>query len=246
MTILNKTIQCVSILLLMISATACTHKTTTTDPAPEKENVSLATVIAKETPSKRRQTPAQSVISQITWELSNKQKVAASSDAIQWDVTFGSEGTVAAKLPGTTQSWYNIALLKIKDNGWIIEGFIDFPVPKETKIPDKKGLALPLNKFNTMNMSLSSRHVYAFANDTKVIAISKSPQKSFIRPNGYYLVSSQKPDAYIKSDAHQSSLYYFDSDHLVWIGGNISQAEIITLANSLASVTSTSFPYVRE
>lgn len=214
------------------------------DASSKKENITLATVIAKDSPPEKRKTPIQSVMNQITWELSNKEKYRANCEAILWDVSFGTEGTVATKVPKTSQPWYNIALLKVKNNAWIIDGLMDFPVSCEETTSNNRGLAVPMTDFNTMTMTLSDRCVHAFADDKKVIVISKSPKPQLFDPtNGFKPVGSKKTNALIKSDPKQSTLYYFDSKYLIWISGNISQSEILNLTNSLPPVDSPDFPF---
>lgn len=227
----------------MISVTACTPKPTTKPTPPKEQVISLTTITANDAPPEKRKTPIQSVMSQIIWELSNNEKIAASSNAILWNVTFGDESVVVTKVPKTSKIWYNIPLLKKKNNTWIIDGYIDFPVSTEEKTYNNKGLALPMNKFDTMNISLSNRYIWAFANDTRLVIISKSPNKSFVPQKNFTSVLLKKPGSHIKLDPNQCTLYYFDSNQLIWISGNISQSEIIALANSLPSITSPNFPY---
>jgi hypothetical protein len=220
----------------------------TNDSSPVQNPASdlqLRTIVSKSAPPEKKQMPMDSAINQVTWELSNYEKVSPSEQNVQWEATFLSNSVVVLKVP-VTDPWYNIVYLTQKGQEWTMVGLADMHVKEEDKFSNKEGLALPLESFAVSKISLGSEdnNAWAFADDQKQVIIGKYPHDTpfsvlenakLVHVNGIEAWSVTRPD--------RSLLYYIDQGHVIWLTGNMNESELLTLANSLPSATFFSFPF---
>lgn len=207
----------------------------------ETKKISLSKIFTNETSKKNRQTPINTVIHEIEWELSTGKKVSPSKNDVLLDSTLGNQSVVAVKVPNTAIPWWNVIFLSYSDHQqWVIKSVVEAPIRKLND--DVKGLNIPMKKYTVINDNLGEKPTWVFADREHVIVICKYPEYSFSPPKGTKAIHLKGHEAFIHTQNKQSTLYYFDSEKLVWISGNMSETKIRDLAASLPSATSADFP----
>ncbi|XOS91399.1 hypothetical protein ACLMAB_23080 [Brevibacillus laterosporus] len=101
-----------------------------------------------------------------------------------------------------------------------------------------------MNKFNALNLTISDKKIWTFADEKEIVTITVSNRVSFVEHSDPKKISlSNGNEAYISKDHLKNSyLYYFDTGKTIVVSGNVSEQNIINLANSLPSVNSAFFP----
>ncbi|MBU7316036.1 DUF4367 domain-containing protein [Paenibacillus oleatilyticus] len=210
----------------------------------KNNKVTLNEIVGNETSPEKKQTLEDSVTNQIEWKLSNNKTLSASKDRIVLKTEFGNNGVVVLKVPETTMKWYNFIVLRNNNNMWEISSVVDMAI-SENMHTEKQGLDLPMDKFiHTKLKSLDSTadNIWTFANEDKFVVIGRYPRESFVSSSDTQEISINGHSAWIKTDKNGSLLYYFDSDYLIWMTGNLTKEEAEKLANSLPSSSSAFFP----
>lgn len=241
----------ICVLFLLIFGIGCNSnasvKPVDSNPKEINKNKSDSQVIVKEivtNDSDQKQTPEQSVFNQVKWKFSNDKVIAASKESLLQSSVLGKNGFVFLRLPETTKPWYNVIYLRNKDDYWNISGAIDMPIV-ETHT-EKSGIEIPMENFSVAKLkTLNSPkdNVWAFANETKYLTISKYAREPFTLPAGFEEISINEHAAWVKTENDStSSLFYYDSDQLIWIVGKLSKSEVENLAKSLPSANSPFFP----
>ncbi|PWK13957.1 hypothetical protein [Tumebacillus permanentifrigoris] len=195
--------------------------------------------------SKDKQTPVESVMSQLQWVYTTNEQLSPTKKDILWEATFGNESIVTIKVPNSTYPWYNFVFLSHQGQEWNFSAIADSPCPPERTTSQKEGIALPMETFSVTKMTVGSefRRVWTFASDIKTLVIGKYPRESFTQPEGAKALKIKDNDAWqITSDSNQTLFYYFDQGQLVWMVGNLSESELLNVAISLPSVSDPLFP----
>lgn len=234
--------------LVVLLTVCCMMSGCTKESSPAQNPVSdlqLRTIVSKSAPPERKQVPMESAINQVTWELSNSEKRSPSEQNVQWEATFLRNSVVVLKVP-VTDPWYNIVYLTQKGTEWTMVGLADMHVRKEDTFSNKEGLALPMENFIVSKISLGTEdnNVWAFADDQKQLTIGKYPHDTpFSVLENAKVVQVKGIEAWSITKPDRSLLYYIDQGHVIWLTGNVSERELLTLANSLPSATFYAFPF---
>lgn len=212
-----------------------------------KSDLELRTILNKQAPSDKH-TPIQSVLSQIEWEFSNSAKLSPSEEHVSWTAKFLHNSVVILKVP-VTDRWYNFVFLTQKGEEWTMVGLADMRVKKEDMFPNKEGLDLPMDSFVPSKLSIGAEdnQAWTFADEKKQVIIGKYPHSNpFSVIENAQVVQINGIEAwYIKEDTESSLLYYLDQGQVVWITGNLSESEMLSLANSLPSSSLYTFPFAK-
>ncbi|SFS52701.1 protein of unknown function [Marininema halotolerans] len=193
------------------------------------KGISVKKLFLREAPLIKSKTPVQAVLHQMEWVLSDHSKVVPLNKDILWSVTFGDQGVVAVKVPKTKPVLYNILNLENEKGKWVINGINECPVDNNL---------LEINSFGDPLLidSKDKQMLWAYGDKKRVVVIGKSPEKPFIQPPGIKSITVKGYKFFVgKISTNESLLYYFDSENMIWISGNISESEIIRLAKELQS-----------
>lgn len=196
-------------------------------------------IVIEESPA-RSTSPANAAIQQYKFIFKNNSKKFISKSEIANEVILGNKGIV---ILDTQKINNNFVLLHYeKKEKWDISAIIDIDINNGHLFENKGGLDLPFNEFVVAKSTESDLKTWAFSSKEKVVAITKFPRYPFENNKVKMKKTSDGKEIYVSEDPNNSYLYYFDSEFVIVISGNISIKEIQNLSESIPSVNSISFP----
>ncbi|WP_186673883.1 hypothetical protein [Sporosarcina sp. BP05] len=196
-------------------------------------------VVIEESPA-RSTSPANAAIHQYKFVFKNNSEKFISKSEIANEVILGNKGIVTLD---TQKINNNFVLLHYeKEDKWNISALIDVDINNGHFFEDKGGLNLPFNEFVVAKFTESDLKTWAFSSKEKVVAITKFARYPFENNKVKMQKTSDGKEIYVSEDPNNSYLYYFDSEFVIVISGNISIKEMRTLSESIPSVNSISFP----
>lgn len=204
-------------------------------------SLSLDQMRMTEAPKDEQQTPLDTVTHVVKWKFSDEKDVVPSKKNILWETHLGSEAVVATKVPKLKDSRLNLFALSFHDGKWGIKNVTDAPIDRlEDHV---KGLTLPMQKYAVITSDFDGKSIWNITDGKRTVMIALYPQFSFSMPEGTKTIPFKGDEAFVNTRSKTQSLfYYFDQEKLIWIYGDLSESEIIKLANSLPSAGSPSFP----
>lgn len=186
--------------------------------------------------------PAEAALSQYEVIMDNGESKFPAEESLITETIFGRNGVVALHSPeGADQ--FAIFLYGF-DKQWFVEGVIRLKYLEEEAYTGKAGLALPMDSFNTANIEIGEeKEIWAFADKEKLVTIGRYDRFDFQAVESELVSLNNGIEAYVTEDQFNNpNLYYFDSEKLITVSGNLNLEELIEIANSLPSAHSTSFP----
>ncbi|MDC3413343.1 hypothetical protein NC797_10430 [Aquibacillus sp. 3ASR75-11] len=210
---------------------------------PEKNRV-VKEIVLSEAPSDIT-SPSEAVVYQYGVVFENGEKEFPTKDSIISETTLGDRSIVTIHSP-EGKNKYTVFLYENKGH-WTMTDLMQLETLKDDQFAEKTGLNLPMEEFNIGRMMLNvndNEDIWAFVNENNIITIARLNRFPFREPLGTTNVRLKRgAKGYLSNGPNGNSfLYYFDSQKIVILAGNISKSEIISLANSMPSVTSPFFP----
>lgn len=237
------------LLFLLIGIVAGCQQDKTVIVKPESqhsENKEVKQIIINEAPQNIN-SPSKAVLSQYEVEFENGEKIFPNNSSIISETILDSKSIVTIHSP-EGENKYSIFLYEYKDN-WIMNGFLRLEATEKESFTNKEGLDLPMDKFNANKMTLKeNEEVWAFVDKKNIVTIARFDRFPFNENPGTRKISLQNGiEANISNDSMKNSyLYYFDSQKIIVVSGNVSEEEIINIANSLPSSVSPDFPSTKR
>ncbi|ASS76292.1 hypothetical protein CIG75_15960 [Tumebacillus algifaecis] len=236
-----------ALLLGCTDETAQENTSVQQDPTPSASQAQkLLSIRANYAPPEKKQTPTQSALHQLVWELSNSEKRSPTPQDIQWTTTFLQNSVVMLKVP-VTDPWFNLVFLSQQEQEWTMFGYANLPVTTDRMNSSKNGLNLPMNSFNSAHLSDSTNthFIWAFLDEAKHVVIWKYPHTApfSVNANAKVVSINGREGWYATQETDSGYLYYIEQGHVVWLTGNVTESELLSVARSLPSSTSHSFPY---
>lgn len=214
---------------------------------PTKELASeVKEVKVNEAPSDAS-SPTEAALNQYEVIFNNGESKFPTKEAPITETTLGNTSVLAIRSPEGKDNY--AVFLYAFDKKWFIEGVIRIGFLKEEAYSNEAGLALPMNRFNMANIKIGEgKEVWAFADSDKIVTISRYDRFVFDDLSSSQEVSIKDGiKAFVGTDSFNNKfLYYFDSEKLITVSGNVSEEQLLKLANSLPSALSAHFPSATE
>ncbi|MGG4443170.1 hypothetical protein [Brevibacillus fortis] len=216
----------------------------TAAPKPEDHALKEVEWVKVVDPPQNVSSPSEAVVHQYEVGFKDGTTEFPKKDSVIFETSLGQKSIVAIRSP---EGKNNFAVFLYEHNpsaSWGVYGLVR--LLGNTEFGDKEGLQLPFEKFNATKMGLPDKEtsIWVFANETEIVTITvynrfpftpSSDREKILLKNGN--------EAYIGKDYFKNGyLYYFDTENTIVVSGNVSKQKFIDLANSLPSVTFTSFP----
>lgn len=186
--------------------------------------------------------PAEASLAQYEVILEDGESKFPTKESLIMETTVGNSSILALHSP-EGEDHYAVFLYSF-DEQWYIEGVMRLAYSEDEAYTDKVGLALPMTRFNTANIKIGEgKEVWAFAGAEELITIARYDRFAFESAGAQPVSLSNGVDAFINKDQFNNRyLYYFDSEKLITVSGNVSEEELVDLASSLPSALSAFFP----
>ena len=211
---------------------------------PVEEKNEVEEFLIKE-PSKDADTPGKAAVEQIQLTFKNGQTAVPTQDDILSETILGQKAVVSLHAP-EGQNDYMVLFYERADR-WTLTGILPVTGPETSGRSESRGLKLPFSTFRSDEMTWSDAEnastTWTFAGKQAIITVSKLSQQTIDDNQSAVVTLSNGIEAYIHETKREASLSYQDSEQTVLLAGNVSVASLKTLAESLPSVTSLSFPY---
>ncbi|WP_214813702.1 hypothetical protein [Exiguobacterium sp. s196] len=195
------------------------------------------TTIAEVQPGTERVSDA--VVEQITLQYEDGSTRHLSKDHIITEAMVGGIGLVAMTVPDRENPFG--VFIHDERNGWAQRGMQRFGIP-ETSSAFAHGLDLPNKEMEAISADYSgsdwSVKLWTLYDETRLISIIATD--SFTEVEGEM---SEQPEPYVLEQSYGNGLYYLTQGKLIIVTGNISEEELLALADSLPEPSSVSFPF---
>ncbi|AWX58055.1 hypothetical protein AB432_024785 [Brevibacillus brevis] len=216
----------------------------TAAPKPEDHALKEVEWVKVVDPPQNVSSPSEAVVHQYEVGFKDGATEFPKKDSVIFETTLGEKSIVAIRSP---EGKNNFAVFLYEHNpssSWGVYGLVR--LLGNTEFTDKEGLQLPFEKFNATKMNIPEKEVNAwvFANEKEIVTITvykrfpftpSSDRETILLKNGN--------EAYIGKDHLKNSyLYYFDTEKIIVVSGNVAKQKFIDVANSLPLVTSALFP----
>ncbi|EIT84320.1 hypothetical protein A374_16078 [Fictibacillus macauensis ZFHKF-1] len=222
-----------------------THRHEKTAIVKEKEPEVKASLL--EEPPATVKSPAEAILHQYSVIYTNGHKKKVQKKDLISEATFGNKGIVTLHSLEFKDS-YKIAYYDLMQPSkrWALHStFTNRIGPEESLNPQKHGLKLPMTRVNISHMKINkAMHMWNIADQQFTVSIltftnskqASSPAKTVVLPQ-------KKSKAYLSIDAFTHPvLYYFDGSKTVLLSGNLNEQQIITVADSLPTIATHTFP----
>lgn len=211
---------------------------------PAKEQNEVEEFLIKE-PSKDADTPGKAAVEQIQLTFKTGQTAVPTQDDILSETILGQQAIVSLHSP-KGQNDYMVLFYERIDR-WRLTGILPVTGPDKNGSSKSRGLKLPFSTFRLGEMiwrdTKEAQTTWAFAGKQAIITVSKLSQQTIDDNQSAVVTLSNGIEAYIRETKRETSLSYQDGEQTVLLGGNVSVTSLKTLAESLPSVSSLSFPY---
>ncbi|CQR48027.1 hypothetical protein BN1058_02369 [Paraliobacillus sp. PM-2] len=195
----------------------------------------------------KKVSPSEAVIKQFEVEFEDGKKKFPTRKSILFETIIGSNSIVGIRSP---EGEHNFAVFQYKhDINWYINSLLRIKYQAENNYNNKLGLALPMNKFNSINLDTQEDgDIWVFVDKETIVAITKFDRYNFNPSNkSKQLKLDNGTSAYLDFDVfNQPNLFYYDSSQLIVISGNVTQSILLEIANSLPSANSIYFPAKKQ
>jgi len=128
---------------------------------------------------------------------------------------------------------------------WVIDGMLRTGYIEDQLYTEKEGLDIPFKQFNHIGLKLNDeKQIWTYSDKTRIVNITKYPRFSFTEPSNTKTVAlKNQNEAYISNDNKNNPfLYYYDTENIILLSGNLTEKQMLNLANSLPSVDANEFP----
>ncbi|WP_214794349.1 MULTISPECIES: hypothetical protein [unclassified Exiguobacterium] len=179
------------------------------------------------------------VLAQITLQYEDGSTRQLSKDHILTETMVGGIGLVAMTVPDR-ENPFGVFIHDGK-KGWAQRGMQRFGIP-ETSSASTHGLDLPVKEMEVINSDYSGNDwpvtLWTLYDETRLISIIATDDFTEIEGE-----MSDQPKAYVMEQAYGNGLYYLSQGKLIIVTGNVSEAELLKLVDSLPEPSSGSFPF---
>lgn len=183
------------------------------------------------------------VVQQITLQYKDGSEGHLSTKDVIYETAVGGIGLVAMAHPNQTPSFgvYHYS----RDGEWIMHGMKHFGI---TDASDKRrhNLALPQDLMYTIDSEIDDVErpvkLWTLYDETQLVTILMTDAFSVVdgeRIHGH----ADEVERYRLNQPNGNGIYYISQDKLILVTGNISEDELLTLADSLPEPSSVSFPF---
>ncbi|MGX8176544.1 hypothetical protein ACWS7L_03520 [Exiguobacterium artemiae] len=211
---------------------------------PVKEKNEVEEFLIKE-PSKDADTPGKAAVEQIQLTFKNGQTAVPTEDDVLSEAILGQKAVVSLHAPEGQNDY--IVLFYERVNRWTLTGILPVTGPNISGRSESRGLKLPFQTFKKNEMVWNDEKdastTWTFTGKQSIITVSKLSRQTMDDNQSAVVTLSNGIEAYIHETKREASLSYQDGEQTVLLAGNVSVASLKTLAESLPSVTSLSFPY---
>ncbi|WP_337873594.1 hypothetical protein [Exiguobacterium sp.] len=195
------------------------------------------TMIAEVPPGTEKVSDA--VVAQITLQYEDGSTKQLSKDHILTETMVGGIGLVAMTVPDRANPFG--VFIHDGKKGWAQRGMQRFGV-SETSNASTRGLDLPVKEMEVISSDYSVNDwpvkLWTLYDETRLISIIETDDFTEIEGE-----MSDQPKPYLLEQAYGNGLYYLSQDKLIIVTGNISEEELLKLADSLPEPSSGSFPF---
>ncbi len=186
---------------------------------------------------------ADAVVHQITLQYQDGSEGHLSTKDVIYEATVGDIGLVAMAHPNQTPSFgvYHYS----RDGEWVMHGMKHFGI---TDASEKRshGLSLPEDSMYTIDSEIDDVErpvkLWTFYDESQLVTILMTD--AFSVGDGERI--NRQTDGVEYGRLNQPSgngIYFISQDKLILVTGNISEEELLTLADSLPEPSSVSFPF---
>lgn len=211
---------------------------------PVEEKNEVEEFLIKE-PSKDADTPGKAAVEQIQLTFTNGQTAVPTEDDVLSEAILGQKAVVSLHAPEEQNDY--IVLFYERADRWTLTGILPVTGPNTSGRSESHGLKLPFSTFRSDEMTWRDTKdapiTWAFAGKQAIITVSKLSQQTMDDNQSAVVTLSNGIEAHIHETKREASLSYQNGEQTVLLAGNVSVASLKTLAESLPSVTSLSFPY---
>jgi len=211
---------------------------------PVEEKNEVEEFLIKE-PSKDVDTPGKAAVEQIQLTFTNGQTAVPTQADILSETILGQKAVVSLHAPEEQNDY--IVLFYERADRWTLTGILPVTGPKKDERSKSRGLKLPFQTFRSDEMVWSDAKdvatTWTFAGKKAIVTVSKLSRQTIDDNQSAVVTLSNGIEAYIHETKREASLSYQNGEQTVLLAGNVSVASLKTLAESLPSVRSLSFPY---
>lgn len=186
---------------------------------------------------------ADAVVHQITLQYQDGSEGHLSTKDVIYEATVGDIGLVAMAHPNRTPSFgvYHYS----RDREWVMHGMKHFEITDASE-KSSHGLVLPEDSMYTIDSEIDDVErpvkLWTFYDESQLVTILMTD--AFSVGDGERI--NRQSDGVEVDRLNQPSgngIYFISQDKLILVTGNVSEEELLTLADSLPEPSSVSFPF---
>lgn len=186
---------------------------------------------------------ADAVVHQITLQYQDGSEGHLSTKDVIYEATVGDIGLVAMAHPNQTPSFgvYHYS----RDGEWVMHGMKHFEITDASE-KSSHGLVLPEDSMYTIDSEIDDVErpvkLWTFYDESQLVTILMTD--AFSVGDGERI--NRQSDGVEVDRLNQPSgngIYFISQDKLILVTGNVSEEELLTLADSLPEPSSVSFPF---
>lgn len=180
------------------------------------------------------------VVAQITLQYEGESTGHLSKDMILTETMIGGIGLVAMTVPDRENPFG--VFIYDREGEWGQRGMQRFGMPQSSTAV-AHGLDFPVKEMNVIHSDYSGADwpvmLWTLYDEKRLISIISTDDFSEVEGE-----MSDQPKRYVLDQSYGNGLYYLSQGRLIIVTGNISEEELLTLADSLPKPSSVSFPFV--
>ncbi|WP_269318502.1 hypothetical protein [Exiguobacterium sp. KJ 601] len=240
-----------SLLLLLGITVGCIEKTESLVDNSSVESTPNADIPNKKVKSaevlevsENTLTPAEAVTQQFKVNFEDGSHLFPKKEDLVFETILGENAITTFRSPEGENHY--ATFIYTRDHNWTMNGLMRFFVDESSTL-DSKGLKLPMDDFSVQYLQIPedslSREVWAFYDEKHVITVSRMDAYSFSNPSDTTEISLENGnEAFVVSNSKESFVFYYDTDKLIIVSGNIEASKLVELTNSLPPADSADFP----
>jgi hypothetical protein len=186
---------------------------------------------------------ADAVVHQITLQYQDESEGHLSTKDVIYEATVGDIGLVAMAHPNQTPSFgvYHYS----RDGEWVMHGMKHFGITDASE-KSSHGLVLPEDSMYTIDSEIDDVErpvkLWTFYDESQLVTILMTD--AFSVGDGERINRQEDGVEYDRlNQPSGNGIYYISQDKLILVTGNLSEEELLTLADSLPEPSSVSFPF---
>ncbi|WP_416729780.1 DUF4367 domain-containing protein [Fictibacillus sp. JL2B1089] len=239
---LKKKTTFLSLCLIIVLGACQSSQEPVNSPSPneKKNNKAEVEMVNLIDAPEQKISASQAAVHQYEFVYTNKKKLLPSQSSLVNEVRLGDNSLV---ILNTQKYDRNFVVFDYKniDGRWNIQNIVTLDVLDGEYFKNKEKLNLPFNEFVVAKYTDNNPKLWTFANKEKIVTIAKHDRFTFQDQQAQKKTVGDK-ELYVHTKEKNSYVYYFDSESVILLSGNLNEEDLIELAASLPSANESSFP----